>query len=187
MQWKMFWPVFGGSLAIATALVPAAFGVAWWLTVAIVVALSLIMLMSVGSIVHRADMFDQLKIAQRDRVTMLVRLPIGAYGLWTVLFVAVPQWWPQLSLAMALLLLATYWGCKAEEYWLTRPKKPAPETPELTDAQVLAQNPTVRQFRPVLNRAGHAQVKITGHEPVTDESGTVVAQQFRVQTPATGR
>lgn len=188
MSWKLFWGMFGASLSIAAAVVPTIMGVLWWVTVVAIVVIYIIVAIAVGNVVHSADMFHELKYAQREHLTVLVRLGVGIFATWAATLAAVPEWWPYLAPAMVIIVVATYWACRWEEWKLNRPEREAtPKPEEMTPAQQLANEPMVKKFRPILNRAGHPHVRVLGCEEIKNEDGQKTATQFLVQTPATGR
>lgn len=155
----------------------------WCIVALVVVVVAIGVCMTVDNVVHRATMFKPLEFSQRERIVFMTRLPVGAYALWSVLFLSTPgQWllWAGLLIGIAL---ATYLGCMGQEYVLNRPTAPKPiieKIEEPTESKVEV------DFKSALARAGHPKVRIVSHTTVV-ENGEFIADQFRVQTPANGR
>jgi hypothetical protein len=190
MQWKMFWPIFGSSLSVAAAVIPTIYGVKWWITAVAIGTAGFIILASIGQVTRNTDMFHELPDRKIDRITALIRIAALAFIVWTLVFVCVPTFWIALSIAMPIICIATYWGCRGEEYWISRPKKKIVETNVVEVARInsVEDNPTVKKFRPILTKAGHPGVRIISSEEITDpDTGSQIARQLLVQTPATGK
>ena len=186
MEWKAFWSLFGASLSVVAAVIPTWMHVTWWITAAAAAVVSIVGMFFVDRIVHTADLFKPLDYDGKSRVVTFTRLGIGAYALWTVLYVLNPAMWIYLGLAMVGLVISVYWAARGVEWWVRRAKpKPVVEKTVVADA-AYADVTIVQRFRPILDKAGHSRVRITRHMVVNDESGMREANQFLLQTPASG-
>lgn len=187
MSYKLFWSVFGGALCIASAVIPTLAGVTWWITALAVAIAGAIACMSIGSIVHIANMFKHLRYSQREQVSTLCRVAVGAYALWVILFVGQLGLWPVWAVSLIAIVGAVYWGCRFQEWRIVRvvakEDKPQPST---VDAGTNSED--MQRGQRLLVRAGHPNVVVLNHEPIVDDdSGELIADQFLVRTPASGK
>jgi hypothetical protein len=187
IQWKAFWSALGAAVALAVAVIPTLYGVAWWITGIAILAAQLVLSAVAGSVIGQADVFDHLRLSQKDRITGFTRLGIGVYATWAGVYVVRPEQWVWWVLLLPVVSTGVYWCCKWVEYRITHePPKPEPvkdEAPEVDGDPEM-----IEKIKPVLRKAGHSGVRIISHEFITDDkNGTLVANQFLVQTPATGR
>lgn len=183
----MFWSPFGGALAFACVVIHTFAGVAWQLTAIVVGVVGTALVIAVGNTVHTATMFKHLKCSQRDQIVTLCRIAVGAYILWTLLFVFRPLWWPIWLTALPVLVGSVYWGCRYQEWRIARMPEETPVPYMEPEKDPLDGNPDVRKARRLLLDAGLPNMKVVSHQPVVDEEGEQTANQFVIRTTGTGK
>lgn len=185
MSWKMFWTLFGAVLSVGMAVVPMRFGVAWWEAIGIVVLVAAGTMLATGPVTRHATMFAELKHRQRGEIAAFTKLGVGAYALWSMLYIIRPESWIGWILFLPAVSVVIYWGTRGVEYKILHEKTPVPKSaqPELPGP---SGDPTaIGNFRDVLDIGDYSRVSILGHEEVMDDIGDLNADQFLIQIPPT--
>lgn len=185
MELKLFWSLLGASLSCTAAVIPWLLGTDWRAAATGLAIVTVVLLTFAARAVHFVDMFRPLDWTIRNRITLFVRLGIGAYALLAMLFTLNPHQWPALVFALIVTVICVYCGARGVEYWMARAKpkqKPVEPVPDIE----YADRDTAQRMRTIVDRAGHQRVKITRHTVVLDENGNKEANQFVLQTPASG-
>ena len=183
-QWKTFLTTLGALLSLAAAVIPTLYGVVWWITATAVLVLGALLIVQTGNRVHIAEVFQALSYGQKSRVITLCRLAVGAYALWTLVYVVHSVWWPYMLVVLPFMGMAIYWTAKSEEYRILHTKPT--EKVEPTSDESFENRKRAKLGRDLLDAAGHPRVRVIGHAAIVGENSWESGDQFTVQVPPTG-
>lgn len=181
--WKNFLIPLGATLSLAAAVIPTLYGVAWWITALAIFAVGSIVAVKAGDRVHMADVFKTLKVEQKNRVANLIRLAVGAYVLWAIVYATNPDWKVWLLLALPVMAGIIYGGARNEEYHIAH-APPEEEKPAV--GQEFETRDAAKKARALIDFSGHPRVRILSVQSIGEPDKGTGGKQIEVQLPPTG-
>lgn len=181
--WKVYLTILGAVLSLAVAVIPTLYGVAWWITAPVILAIGSIVASKSSDRVYIADVFKDWKVDQKNRVATLIRIAVGVHVLWSIVYVVNPSWFIYLLVTLPIISGIIYGGARNEEYHIAH-AKPDEEKPAVGEA--FEDRQAVKKARTLLDTAGHPRVRILSFKMIGDPTQNTGGKQIEVQIPTTG-